>query len=128
MKNSEIRAWYRRKVAEISKLDLEWVAQGLNLEKRARRAWKIRRQARLQARAMMEVLSEVEALQERDRRLYGNPHGPSFDQLLKQGQEMGLSQDDIYERIIKGAQITNRETDRLFPSESSGPSTTEESS
>jgi hypothetical protein len=54
MTNSEIRAWYQERVAEISKLNQEWISQGISLEDRAFRAWRIRHDARMEARSMME--------------------------------------------------------------------------
>lgn len=56
----------------------------------------------------MESPAEVEDLRERDQRRYGNPDGPTFDQLVKEGHAAGLQDDEAYERIIQGAQTTNR--------------------
>ncbi len=39
MNNSEVRAWYLRKVSEIPNLDKEWVRRGDSIDKRARQAW-----------------------------------------------------------------------------------------
>jgi hypothetical protein len=114
MKNSEIRAWYQKRVAEISTLNQEWIAQGISLEERARRAWQIRHDARMEARSRMESAAEIEDLRERDRRLYGNPDGPTFNQLVQGSSQGGFQPDQIYERIIEGAQITNREVNKLF--------------
>jgi len=79
MTNGEVRTWYRQRVSEIVKLNLEWTAHGVALEVRARRAWQTRHDARLEARSMMESIAEVNDLGERDRRLYGSPDGPTFD-------------------------------------------------
>jgi hypothetical protein len=114
MTNGEIRAWYRERIAEISKLNHEWIAQEVSLEERALRAWRIRHDARMQARSIMENPIEVEDLRERDRRLYGNPDGPTFDQLVQESHEHGLDRDEVYERIISGSQTTNREVNKLF--------------
>jgi hypothetical protein len=114
MTNSEIRAWYRERVSEIPSLNQAWTTQGVGLEERALRAWRIRHEARLQARSMMENSDEIEDLRERDRRLYGNPDGPTFDQLVQEGRQSGIRQDEVYERIIRGSQATNREVNELF--------------
>jgi hypothetical protein len=114
MTNSEIRAHYLARVAEISKLNQDWIAEGVSLRERALRAWQIRHVARLQARSMMENYFESEDLRERDRRLYGNPEGPTFDQLVQQSLQHGLQQDEAYQRIISGSQTTNREVNKLF--------------
>ena len=111
---SEIRAWYRGRTAEISEFNQGWIAEGVSLEERARRAWRIRHDTRVRARSMMENPAEVEDLGERDRRLYGNPDGPTFDQLVRENDRLGLRQDEVYERIIRGSQTTNREVNKLF--------------
>lgn len=61
----------------------------------------------MQARSMMENPVEVEDLREHDRRVYGNPDGPTFDQLVQEGHQRGLQRDEVYERIISGSQTTN---------------------
>jgi hypothetical protein len=109
MTNSEIRVSYLGRAAEKLKLNQEWVAQGVSLEERALRAWRIRHDTRAQARSMMENPLEIEDLRERDRRLYGNPDGPTFDQLVQESLQRGHQQDEAYERIISGSQTTNRE-------------------
>ena len=114
MTSREIRAWYLGLTAEISKLNQEWITQGVSLEERAKRAWRIRHEARVQARSMMENRFEIEDLRERDRRLYGNPDGPAFDQLVQENHQRGLSQDETYERIISGAQTTSRDVNKLL--------------
>ena len=114
MTNGEIRAWYHEHVAEISKLNQDWISQGISLEERALRAWRIRHDARIQARSMMENRIEVEDLRERDRRVYGNPDGPTFDQLVQEWNKRGLQRDEVYERIISGSQTTNRDVNNLF--------------
>lgn len=108
------------KPRSVPKLNQEWIAHGVGVEERALRAWRIRHEARLQARSMMENPAEVEDLRERDRRLYGNPDGPTFDQLVQEGYQRGLRQDEVYERIISGSQATNREVNKLF--DRKGPS------
>ena len=121
MTNSEIREWYRERVAEIPKLNQEWIAERVSLEERALRAWRIRHDARVQARSMMKNPAEIEDLGERDRRLYGNPDGPTFDQLVQEGHQCGFRQDEVYERIISGSQTTNREVNKLFGRKSPSP-------
>jgi hypothetical protein len=114
MTNSQIRAWYRERLARIPALNQEWIAQGVGLEERALQAWRIRHDSRLQARSMMENPTEIEDLRERDRRLYGDPDGPTFDQLVQESLRRGLRRDEVYERIIVGSQTTNREVNKLF--------------
>jgi hypothetical protein len=114
MKNGEIRAWYQERVVGISKLNEEWIARGISLEERALRAWRIRHDARIEARSMMEDTAEIEDLRERDRRLYGNPDGPTFDQLVEENYRGGLQRNEVYERIIRGSQTTNREVNKLL--------------
>src|SRR5712692_9403243 len=111
MTNTEIRAWYRQKVGEIPRLNNEWTEQGYRLEERARRAWRIRHEARNQARSMMENSDEVEDLMERDRRLCGHSDGPTFEQLVAVHRRNGLEGDEVDRGIIVGAQRTKRDTD-----------------
>ena len=61
---------------------------------------------------MMEHPAEVELLRQRDRQIYGNPDGPTFDQLVAAFQEVGLKGDDVFERIVSGATTTNPGVDR----------------
>jgi hypothetical protein len=114
MNNSEIRAWYQERVVGISKLNEEWIARGISLEERALQAWRIRHDARVEARTMMENSAEVEDLRERDRRLYGNTDGPKFDQLVGENYRRGFQRNEVYERIISGSQTTNREVNKLL--------------
>jgi|SRR5580700_9617252 hypothetical protein len=117
MTNGEIRTWYRKRLAEIPAQNQEWTAQAVSLEERALRAWQIRHDARLQARSMMADPAEIDDLGERDRRLYGNPDGPTFDQLVQESLQRGLRRDEVYERIISGSQSTDREVNKLFDRE-----------
>jgi hypothetical protein len=63
---------------------------------------------------MMENTTEVEDLAERDRRLYGNPDGPTFDQLVEENYRRGFQRNEVYERIISGSQTTNRAVNELL--------------
>ena len=117
MNNGEIRAWYLERVAEIPKLDEGWVHQGLSIEQRAFLAWQIRHEARIASRLMMEKPHEVEDLRERDRRFYGRPDGPTFDQLVEKNIHRGLTGDEVYEQIITDSQTTNREVNKRFATE-----------
>jgi hypothetical protein len=121
MKNSEIRAWYRERVAEISALNQEWIAGGIGLQERALRAWQIRRDAKVKARSMMENAAEIEDLRERDRLLYGNVEGPTFIQLVEANKRRGLSGAEVYEQIIRGSQVTNPGVNRLFDTKEPPP-------
>jgi hypothetical protein len=70
---------------------------------------------------MMENPAEIEDLRERDRRLHGDPDGPTFDQLLRENLQRGLKLNEIYEQIIIGSQTTNREVNKLFERKKSDP-------
>ena len=63
---------------------------------------------------MMEDPAEIEALGRRDFRLYGSRDGPTFDQLVKESRQRGYQGNEVYERIIRGAQTPNREVNKLF--------------
>ena len=58
--NAKIRKWYLEQVAQIPELNEQWLAQGFLVEERAKMAWQIRHNARLEARKMMADAEEVE--------------------------------------------------------------------
>ena len=93
----------------IPDLNKEWIRDGLSLEKRAKKAWETRREARSKARQMMEDPEELEMLRRRDVRFYGNEEGPSFEYLVEQGEKAGLQGDDIYVFIIAASSRSNQE-------------------
>jgi type I restriction enzyme M protein len=62
----------------LPELNQQWLAAGLSIRERAERALHMRHTARLEARAMMADLTEVELLRARDMALYGNADGPTF--------------------------------------------------
>jgi hypothetical protein len=107
--NAEIRRWYLERVAAITELNNEWVRQGLSARERAEAAWRIRHEARLEARSMMADAVELELLRERDMAKYGNPDGPTFEFLVERLQDAGLEGDVAYEVIIDESYRTNVE-------------------
>jgi hypothetical protein len=113
--NREVREWYRQRIAPIPERDLQWQQEGVPLADRARRAWEIRRRARVEARALMTDSIAVAKLEQRDLMKYGNPGGPSFEQLLHRNQEEnGLTRDQAYEAIIASAASTDENTNRKY--------------
>ena len=88
--NAEIRQWYLDQVSRTPELNQQWIVAGLTARERAERAWRIRHEARLEARAMMSDPTEVELLRARDRAIYGSPDGPTFAFLVEQGRQAGL--------------------------------------
>jgi len=59
---------------------------------------------------MMENPVEIEDLSERDRRLYGNPDGPAFDQLVQESQQLGLRQDEVF--VSVSSAVPKRQIER----------------
>ena len=114
MTNQEIRSWYLAGVSAIGPLNERWIGEGVSLEERARRVWRFRHDLRAAARELMQNRQEIAALRARDSQLYGNPDGPSFEQLLEEEKATGLTESQAYERIIVGSQNTNREVNRKF--------------
>ena len=110
--NAEIRRWYLEQIAQVNQLNEQWLAQGLSAKERAKRAWQIRHDARLAARAMMPDSDEVEDLRQRDIAEYGNPDGPTFAYLVQEWRKAGLTADAVYIAIIEGARRTNSGTDK----------------
>ena len=109
MNNAEIREWYNKEVGRLEELDNTWKAQGLNAEERARRAHAVRHEARMKAREMMSNADEVEGLRKRDMEVYGNPDGPTFEQLIEKSKKKGLQGDAVYEDIAGSSTRTNAE-------------------
>jgi hypothetical protein len=112
--NEEIRIHYNQVVATIGPSNEQWKREGLPAEERARRAFTIRHDARLTCRAMMASASEVEDLRKRDQEKYGNPDGPTFEQLVESGKKKGESGDAVYEGIVASAQRTDDLVNRAF--------------
>lgn len=98
--NCEIHIWYNFQLVAIKKLNERWVKQGISLIERAERAFFIRREAKLNARYMMQDRFEVAALRDNDSKNYGDPNGPSFADLVAKAEEQGFSGSEIYENII----------------------------
>lgn len=110
--DAQIRTIYICRALQIGPENALWVKAGADAQTRARRAWQIRHDARLTARAMMADPEAVKALQARDQERYGSPDGPSFDWLLKHDADKGLSGDAVYEAIVESAQRTDGEVNR----------------
>src|SRR4051812_12572131 len=99
--NAEVRAHYVALVATIGPANERWRREGMSAEERARRAFTMRHDARLLTRAMMSSRDEVEALGRRDQEKYGNPDGPTFEQLVEGGKKKGLTGDAVFEGIVE---------------------------
>jgi len=74
----------------------------------------IRHDARIMSRAMMSDPAEVEDLRKRDMEKYGNPDGPTFDQLVRRNRENGLTGDAVYEAIVESSQRTDQAVNERF--------------
>jgi hypothetical protein len=105
--NRQARQLYLERVAGIAGEVETWQAQQIPAEEQARRAYQIRHDARMTARAMMSDPAELAALQERDRAKYGNPDGPTFEWLLERAGAKGLAGDAAYLSIVESAQRTD---------------------
>ena len=105
--NTEIRQHYLAINETIGPLNEQWTAQGLSAEERARRAYELRHNARVTCREMMGDRAEVDRLRAADLKDYGNPDGPTFDQLVAKQRAKGLEGDAVYEAILGSSQRTN---------------------
>ena len=112
--NEEIRLHYNRIVTTIGPANEKWKKDGLSAEERARRASEIRHSARILCRAMMSDAKEVEDLRKRDQEKYGNPDGPTFEQLVAKNREKGMTGDAAYEEIVASSQRTNEAVNKQF--------------
>lgn len=105
--NCDIRTWYNFQVLAIPQLNAYWMTQEIPLKDRAYKAYTLRHNARIHARYMMPNQEEVALLQKRDLAKYGNPDGPTFEDLLQKNQAKGMTLDQAYESIIQTASKTN---------------------
>jgi hypothetical protein len=105
--NRQARQLYLERVAAIAGEVERWKAEQIPAEEQARRAYQLRHDARMTARAMMSDPAELAALQERDRAKYGHPDGPTFDWLMARNQAKGLEGDAAYLAIVESAQKTD---------------------
>jgi len=112
--NEEVRVYYNEIVGTIAAANDRWKQEGLPVEERARRASRIRHDARLTCRAMMASRDEVEDLRRRDQDKYGNPDGPTFEHLVESARKKGVTGDAIYEGIIASAQRTDAAVNAAF--------------
>ena len=110
--NQEIRKWYLDELAEIPELNRKWKREGIDLAERANMAWKFRHDRRRMARAFMESELEREQLRQRDVAVYGSPNWPTFAFLKKRLKVEGLSENEIFEAIIRGSYRTNAGIDK----------------
>jgi hypothetical protein len=69
----------------------------------AHTAWKLRRAARHEAREKRDGPDDVAVLRRRDLAKYGDPDGPSFEQVVQRAGEKGHAGDDVYEEVIRSA-------------------------
>jgi hypothetical protein len=105
--NCDIRTWYNFQILAIPQLNEYWITQEVPLKERAYKAYNLRHNARIHARFMMPNPEEVSLLQKRDLAKYGNPDGPTFEDLLKKNQAKNRTLDQAYESIIQSASKTN---------------------
>jgi hypothetical protein len=112
--NAEVRAFYVRRVSAIGPAAEQSKREGLPPLERARRAYQMRKDARLLSRAMMREPADVDALRARDQAKYGSPDGPTFEWLVAHEQQKGLSDHAVYEAIIESAQRTDRAVDEAL--------------
>jgi hypothetical protein len=112
--NGEIRRAYLAMVAAIGPANERWKQENVPAEERARRAYQMRKDARLLARAMMKDPAEVALLRKRDVEKYGTPDGPTLDWLVEKERKKGLSGDAVWEAIVESAQRTDRAVNEVF--------------
>lgn len=103
----DIRRWYNYQVVAIPRINKRWIEKGQSLEDRARRAYTLRHNARINARYMMADQSEVAVLRQRDQAKYGNPDGPTFDYLINKGIAQGKRAEEVYKGMISSSSRTD---------------------
>ena len=100
--------------ASIPVLEQRWQADGVSSPDRARLAWEIRHRARVAARNLMTDPIEVDMLRRRDFAKYGNPDGPTFEQLLIQAKARGLTDEQAHEQNLSSSAGTDETTNGRF--------------
>lgn len=103
----EVRDWYNYQVVAIPAINKRWMQEGMSAEERAKHAYDIRHEARVNARFMMPDQAEVKLLRERDQQKYGHPDGPTFTDLVKKGRAKGSQDQQIYDDIIESSSRTD---------------------
>lgn len=103
----EIRVWYNYQVVAIPVINNRWIENEMSLKERAERAYRLRHNARVNARFMMSSPIEMKALQARDMLKYGNPDGPSFEYLVEKSVNSGMTKQQAYEKIITSSARTD---------------------
>ncbi|MGC4122810.1 MAG: hypothetical protein QM765_51205 [Myxococcales bacterium] len=108
----QIRVYYNELVEQIPAADAALKAEGKSAKERARSASEIRHNARLTCRAMMASRDEVEKLRARDLEKYGNPDGPTFEQLVEKNRGKGMTGDAPFEEVVASSQRTDEAVNR----------------
>ena len=122
MFDAAVRDWYLSQLATIASSDAEAAKQGVPLEERALRAWKIRHDARVVARDRMSDRIAVAIIRTRDLLVYGQADGPTFEQLVASARGRGLTADEAYPDLIQRSQTSNEFINRaVLRKKSKGP-------
>lgn len=103
----EIRKWYNYQVVAISIINKRWIEQGISLRDRAKQAYTLRHNARINARFMMKDKATVKKFEVRDYQKYGNRNGPTFSYLVDKLKAKGIVGEEGYREIIKSSSRTS---------------------
>ena len=98
--NKAIRQRYLNQTKNIKKLDKESNEQNLSLKERARRAWKLRHDARAKARKNMPNKKLVEKLKQKNLAKYGHEDGPTFYSASSENNEYFLRLNDWPDQVL----------------------------
>lgn len=104
--NCAVRAWYLDQIARIDTIDAALELDEVALEQRARCAYSLRHEARIEARSRMPSHAALVLLRLRDVIVYGDPDGPTFFALVDK-----TDRDSSYQRLIHSASMTNESVD-----------------
>ncbi|MEL6498013.1 MAG: transglutaminase domain-containing protein [Planctomycetota bacterium] len=110
----DVRASYKRSLAEIQNEVVQMQNSGASLQTQAR--YVHHRRNALKMRAQEELgLIDRSAARARNRVKYGNPEGPTFEQMLtKARDDYGLVGDDAYRFVIGSGQRSNTGINRAL--------------
>jgi hypothetical protein len=106
MPPDHVRVWYLLNAAQIREIDRDLRDQGVSPHQRAVRAYEHRRWARVVARSAM-TTELRKHLDDRDRDRYGQPDGPTFEQVIAHLSGKGVVHSELFEEVVRSASRTD---------------------
>ncbi len=112
--NHQARAYVKGRKAELREAQAARERSGMSLDERARMAHAERAEMNQTAQEMMFWEGDVQQIRLRQQKEYGNPNGPTYEQLLQQKIRNGSTPNEARREIIDGASKGNPLADKKF--------------